>query len=46
VVAHELLVLVFRGRWWWWWLWLILLVMYVLHCGGEVLDQLYLGSEE
>jgi hypothetical protein len=46
-VAHELLVLVSRGGWcWWWWLWLILMGLYVLHCGGEVLNQLHLGSEE
>jgi hypothetical protein len=46
VVARELLVLVTRGKWWWWWLLLILLGLYVLHCGGEVLDKLHLGSEE
>jgi hypothetical protein len=45
-VAHELLVLVSLSRWWWWWLWKILLGLYVLYCGGEVLDQLLPGSEE
>jgi hypothetical protein len=34
---------------WWWWGWclrLVLLGLKVLHCGGEVLNQLHLSSEE